>query len=85
MPIICKCKCKMRRLHEERSEKGRGRIKMERKGQQQEAMKKITKVAIQRSDEWYGIVCYCMVYLFFSKTVQNIYKRITNEMLINCQ
>ena len=37
-------------LSEERSEKGRG-IKVERKGQQQGPMEKITKVAVQRSDK----------------------------------
>ena len=38
-------------LCEERSEKGRGGRKVERKGQQQGPMKQISKVAILRSDQ----------------------------------
>ena len=42
---------KMGGLCEERYEKGREGRKMERKGQQQGEMEKITKVAVQRSNK----------------------------------
>ena len=46
-----KTTAKMGGLCEERSEKGRGGRKVERKGQREGAMEKIMKVAVQRCDK----------------------------------
>ena len=52
LPKARKTTAKMGGLSEERSKKGRGGRKDERKRQQQWAMENITKVAEQRSDNW---------------------------------
>ena len=48
---VRKTSARMGGLSEERSRKGRGRRKVERKCQQQGAMKKITKVTVHCRDE----------------------------------